>query len=216
MFSPSWKNPKHRDQSINTLTEYGFPVFGAKRVDLIDSADVLKALSPIWLTKPETARRLRQRIGTMLRWAKAAGHRSGDNPVAGIAKGLPKQTDEETHAPQRSALRRRTDLHHAPAGIGCRPLGEACLQTPDPDHHAHQRGPAGDVGHVRDDFPGRRHSFTPESIAFGWRVGLTGKARDSHACDAASPAFRPESRVDNRFPPIRFLGLPPELPPSVI
>ena len=54
-------------------------------------------LSPIWLTKPETARRVRQRVGTVLDWAKAAGFRSGENPVAGVGKGLPKQPDRDDH-----------------------------------------------------------------------------------------------------------------------
>jgi integrase len=58
---------------------------------------VLKVLSPIWLTKPETARRVRQRIGTVLDWAKAAGYRSGHNPVEGVAKGLPLQKGRENH-----------------------------------------------------------------------------------------------------------------------
>ncbi len=33
----------------------------------------------------------------MLDWAKAAGFRSGDNPVEGVTKGLPKQSDEPDH-----------------------------------------------------------------------------------------------------------------------
>jgi integrase len=95
--SKSWNNAKHRDQWINTLTAYVFPELGAKRVNLINSADVLRVLTPIWLSKPETARRVRQRIGTVLDWAKAAGHRAGDNPVQGIAKGLPKHTERPGH-----------------------------------------------------------------------------------------------------------------------
>ena len=58
---------------------------------------MLKVLSPIWLTKPETARRVKQRIGTVLDWAKAAGFRTGENPVHGVSKGLPKQSDQKTH-----------------------------------------------------------------------------------------------------------------------
>jgi len=46
---------------------------------------------------PETARRVRQRIGTVFDWAKAAGHRNGENPILGVAKGLPKQTDHDQH-----------------------------------------------------------------------------------------------------------------------
>ena len=58
---------------------------------------MLKALSPIWLSTPETARRVRQRISTILDWAKAAGHRSGDNPVDGVVKGLPRQSEKRGH-----------------------------------------------------------------------------------------------------------------------
>lgn len=95
--SESWKNKKHSAQWIKTLEEYTFPLFGDRPVDQVDTPEVLNALSKIWLTKPETARRVRQRIGTVLDWAKAAGHRSGDNPINGIVKGLPKQPKNQKH-----------------------------------------------------------------------------------------------------------------------
>ncbi len=93
----SWRNEKHTAQWLSTLTTYAFPILKDRRVDQIDTPDVLKVLSPIWLTKPETARRVRQRIGTVFDWAKASGFRSGDNPVDGVAKGLPKQGDRDEH-----------------------------------------------------------------------------------------------------------------------
>ncbi|MBL0407241.1 tyrosine-type recombinase/integrase [Microvirga aerilata] len=93
----SWKNKKHVDQWINTLKEYVFPHFGETPVDQVQTPDVLKALGPIWLTKPETARRVRQRIKAVLDWAKAAGFRSGENPVEGVEKGLPKQNGRDSH-----------------------------------------------------------------------------------------------------------------------
>jgi integrase len=95
--SASWKNAKHVQQWINTLTDYVFPVFGSMSVDQVHTPEVLKALSPIWLKKPETARRVRQRIKTVFDWAKAAGFRSGDNPVDGISKVLPKQSNTQAH-----------------------------------------------------------------------------------------------------------------------
>ncbi len=95
--SATWKNKKHAAQWIKTLNEYAFPYFGDRPVDQVETAEILNALSKIWLTKPETARRVRQRIGTVLDWAKAAGHRSGDNPINGIAKGLPKQPKKQKH-----------------------------------------------------------------------------------------------------------------------
>jgi len=96
-YRDSWKNQKHAAQWINTLEQYVFPALGDRAVNTIESPDVIKALSPIWLTKPETARRVRQRIGTVLDWAKASGFRSGDNPVEGASKGLPKQPDRKSH-----------------------------------------------------------------------------------------------------------------------
>jgi integrase len=93
----AFRNAKHKAQWINSLDDYAFPVFGDRRVDQIESADVLKALSAIWLSKPETARRVRQRIKAVFDWAKASGFRTGDNPVEGIAKVLPKQRDTVEH-----------------------------------------------------------------------------------------------------------------------
>lgn len=94
---PTWRNEKHAAQWINTLKNYAFPVFGNRPVDQISTADILNALSKIWLAKPETAKRVRQRIGTVLDWAKVAGHRTGENPINGIKKGLPKQTRKQKH-----------------------------------------------------------------------------------------------------------------------
>lgn len=93
----SWRNEKHRAQWINTLRDYAFSKIGAKRIDHIATPDILNVLAPIWLTKPETARRVRQRLATVMDWAKAAGFRAGDNPVDGVAKGLPKQGDRDDH-----------------------------------------------------------------------------------------------------------------------
>jgi integrase len=92
-----WRNEKHATQWMASLKLHVLPTLGDKRVDHIETADVLRALSPIWLSKPETARRLRQRISTILDWAKAAGHRSGDNPVDAVAKGLPRQSEKRGH-----------------------------------------------------------------------------------------------------------------------
>jgi integrase len=94
---PAWKNGKHAAQWLNTLAEYAFPTIGNRRVNEIETPEVLKVLSPIWLSKPETARRVKQRMGTVFDWSKAAGYRSGDNPVLGVAKGLPRQPERTKH-----------------------------------------------------------------------------------------------------------------------
>src|SRR5258706_3576088 len=94
---PAFRNPKHAAQWLQTLKTYVFPCFGDYRVDRIESGDVLKALSPIWLAKPETARRVKQRIETVLDWAKAHGFTSGDNPAANIGEVLPRHSDSKQH-----------------------------------------------------------------------------------------------------------------------
>lgn len=79
--SSEWKNAKHKAQWQMTLREYAKPL-RAMAVDAIMTEDVLKALKPIWTTKPETASRVRGRIERVLDAAKALGHRTGENPAA--------------------------------------------------------------------------------------------------------------------------------------
>jgi integrase len=77
-----FKNPKHRQQWRNTLQTYARPLFDLP-VDEVSTEDVLSILQPIWLTKPETASRLRGRIERVLDAAKVKGLRSGENPARG-------------------------------------------------------------------------------------------------------------------------------------
>jgi hypothetical protein len=76
-----WRNAKHVQQWENTLAAYAEPVFGSLSVQAIDTALVLKAIEPIWATKPEMASRVRGRIESILDWAKARGYREGENPA---------------------------------------------------------------------------------------------------------------------------------------
>ncbi|MFM0649003.1 integrase arm-type DNA-binding domain-containing protein [Paraburkholderia bryophila] len=76
-----WTNPKHAQQWTNTLTTYAYPVIGALRPADIDTDLVLRVLQPIWLTKNETATRVRGRIESVLDSAKVRGLRVGENPA---------------------------------------------------------------------------------------------------------------------------------------
>lgn len=76
-----WRNDKHRAQWRATLEAYAYPHFGDLAVASIDTPHVLAALEPIWRAKPETARRVRGRIETILDAAKVRGLRSGENPA---------------------------------------------------------------------------------------------------------------------------------------
>lgn len=93
----SWKNGKHQAQWISTLETYVFPHFGDRLVSEIEGPAIRDALAPIWLEKPETARRVRQRIGTVLDWSCAKGFRQTEAPMRSIAKGLPRQPKKSGH-----------------------------------------------------------------------------------------------------------------------
>jgi integrase len=96
---PTWKNVKHGQQWINTLRDYAFPKIGRMPVDSIDQPEVLMCLSPIWADKHETAKRLAQRIKTVLDVARSKGFRSGENPVTAIkeAQALPRVKSRPKH-----------------------------------------------------------------------------------------------------------------------
>lgn len=95
--APHSRNAKHVAQWLSTVETYAFPTMGKLPMHVVEQADVLRVLAPIWTEKPETARRVRQRLRTVLDWARAAGHREGVNPVEGVEQGLPKQRDRAAH-----------------------------------------------------------------------------------------------------------------------
>ena len=78
---PEWRNTKHAEQWIFTLSEYAFPAIGDKALDQIETEDVLKILQPIWTKKTETASRLRGRIERILSAATTRKLRTGVNPA---------------------------------------------------------------------------------------------------------------------------------------
>lgn len=95
--APTWRNDKHAAQVLASLQTYAFPTLGATRVDAIELPDVRGVLDPIWLAKPETARRVRQRIGAVLDWAVGKGYRAASLNVASLSKSLPRQPKTDIH-----------------------------------------------------------------------------------------------------------------------
>lgn len=87
----SWKNGKHQDQWINTLETYAFPMLGDRLVNDIEGPIIREVLLDIWLQKPETARREKQRIGVVLDWAYANGLRANEASMRSLSRALPRQ-----------------------------------------------------------------------------------------------------------------------------
>jgi integrase len=132
--SASFKSDKHGKQWIKSLEADVFPMMGQRTVDDIDSADVLKVLSSVWLTKPETARRVRQRIKSVLDWAKASAFRTGENPVDGSRRCSPNTRTPPNITPLYPTNRclrlfrgsvRRMRVHPGGGHSVIRPLGAA-------------------------------------------------------------------------------------------
>jgi integrase len=77
-----WTHKKSAEQWTSSLRNFVYPVFGSWPVQSVDTAAVLKAIEPLWLTKTTTAARTRGRIENILDWAATRGFRSkGHNPA---------------------------------------------------------------------------------------------------------------------------------------
>jgi integrase len=93
----AWREGKHRDQWINSLRQHAYPKIGDRLVSDITMSDVLDVLTPIWVEKAETARRVRQRIRVVLEYARVAGHRDGINPADAVGPALQRQPLRSGH-----------------------------------------------------------------------------------------------------------------------
>ena len=98
-----WKNPKHGQQWLNTLTEYVFPKLGNKHLHEIQPGDVAEVLKPIWLTKAETASRVKQRIHAVMAWGWAHGH-CQSNPVDVVTHLLAQQPGKAVRTQHHPAM----------------------------------------------------------------------------------------------------------------
>jgi integrase len=100
---PGWKNAKHIDQWINTLRDYVFPKIGKRKVNELSPADFAEVLRPIWLTKPETSSRVKQRCQTVMKWCWAHGFVQG-NPVDVVDHLLPQQPGKRERTQHQPAM----------------------------------------------------------------------------------------------------------------
>ena len=92
----AWRNPKHRKDWLSSMKVYAFPEIGNVRIDHLTAPMVRDVLLPIWLEKPETARRVRQRVRAVMDWAASKGYCNGLD-LSGLAKGLPRQPKQNNH-----------------------------------------------------------------------------------------------------------------------
>ena len=86
--SQTLSNAKHRAQWRSTVETYAFPLIGNRPVADVRTAEILDVLTPIWFAKPETGKRLLQRLEAVFKSAILRGHRERASPCIGVAQEL--------------------------------------------------------------------------------------------------------------------------------
>ena len=100
LHAENWKD-SGRTAAIweSSLNRYAFPRLGHRLVSDITVADVMAVLvaDDFWNHKRETAKKIRRRISTIMRWAVAQGYRD-DNPAGeALGAGLPMNSKPVNH-----------------------------------------------------------------------------------------------------------------------
>ncbi|MEQ1611490.1 MAG: integrase arm-type DNA-binding domain-containing protein [Hyphomicrobiaceae bacterium] len=103
--APQLSNPKHAAQWRSTLETYVFPAIGDTPVAAVTAAEIIDILKPIWNDKPETAKRVLQRMRVVFEAAIVRGDRTTAAPTTGVATVL-------------GARRRAGQRHHAALPFG--------------------------------------------------------------------------------------------------
>jgi integrase len=85
-----WKE-KGAQVFLKSLENHAYPTLGAKRVDSITAGDITAALAPIWMSKPDMGKKVRQRISAVLNFSHGTGWRGTEAPGRSVTVGLPRQ-----------------------------------------------------------------------------------------------------------------------------
>jgi len=96
-----WTNARHSDEWFNSLKRFVFPKLGRRAVKELKARDFADALCTIWIDKPDTASRVKQRCSVVMDWC-VAQEMCDSNPVGVVGKLLPKQKskrDRVVHQP---------------------------------------------------------------------------------------------------------------------
>ena len=117
---PGWPDPRYGREWLSSLTRLAFPHIGKLRVCDVTSAHVVETLRVIWHVRQATARRVRQRISTVMKWAVVMEFRP-DNPcdriwpVLGPQRNLVQHTRALPHRNEAAAIATVRALDARPA-----------------------------------------------------------------------------------------------------
>ena len=97
IYAEGWKDGgKSEKQWRASLGKYVFPRVGDRPINAVSTADLMAVLIPVWQERPETARRIKQRLGAIMRWAVAESYRDND-PTTSLSAALPKHNSVRQH-----------------------------------------------------------------------------------------------------------------------
>ena len=68
------------------LEHFAFPAFGSVAIDKVDGPMVIRALKPIWSASPETARRVRRAVSSILKFANSRQWRGPVSILSDLTK----------------------------------------------------------------------------------------------------------------------------------
>ena len=117
--SKGWE-PKHAAAFLSSLKQHAFTKLGNIRVDQVDASAIRDVLAPIWTAKPAIAKKVRQRIGTVLNYAHSEGWRAAETPSRSVGLGLSKQPrpDNFPALPYAKTPGLMSDLQAQPVTVG--------------------------------------------------------------------------------------------------
>ena len=150
----TWKDSDTMAGQFRGSLERYAGALGPIQVSRITTADVMRALSPIWHSVPAGADTARQRISAVLQWTIGQGYRT-DDPAAkrAVAAALGAQVHRTEHhrtmpvrRGRRGGRRRARPIETSPPRLGPR--------VHDPDRHALERGTGRDAGARSTSTPG--------------------------------------------------------------
>lgn len=88
--APGWAK-KHAASFLSSLEDHAYAALGELRIDAIEASHIRDMLAPIWTKFPVMARKVRQRTGTVLNFAKSKGWRATEAPGKSVTLGLARQ-----------------------------------------------------------------------------------------------------------------------------
>ena len=124
----TWKGTSSERQWRSDLKRYVLPKIGKKPVNEVASGDVLDIIAPIWQTQPVTARRVRNRLSAVMRWAVAKNFRQDDPAGEAVTAALPRKGAVKTVHYQSLPHAELGAMLERVEGTGCYPTTALALR----------------------------------------------------------------------------------------